>query len=97
MRIAAGNPMLMATAIVDAMAARGVPFREAHEMVGRRLASIDALAGEYGITLEGILAARNCVGGTAPDRVRQAAKAALQRLTSPTTDNRQPTTAGQTR
>ncbi|HEY8848038.1 MAG TPA: argininosuccinate lyase [Thermoanaerobaculia bacterium] len=97
MRTAAGNPMLMATAIADAMAARGVPFREAHEIVGRQLASIDTLASEYGITLEGILAARNCVGGTAPDRVKQAAKAALQRLSSPITDNRQPTTAGHAR
>jgi argininosuccinate lyase len=97
MRIAAGNPMLMATAIADAMAARGVPFREAHEIVGRQLASIDTLVNEYGITLDGILAARNCLGGTAPDRVKQAAKAALQQLSSPTTDNRQPTTAGQTR
>jgi argininosuccinate lyase len=97
MRTAAGNPMLTATAIADAMAARGVPFREAHEIVGRQLASIDALASEYGITLEGILAARNCLGGTAPDRVKQAAKAAISRLMSPTTDFRSPTTSGRTR
>jgi argininosuccinate lyase len=95
MRMAAGNPTLMATAIADAMAARGVPFREAHEIVGRQLGSIDALAREYGVTLEGILAARNCVGGTAPDRVKQAARKALEGLC--VAQAIPPAAAGQTR
>jgi argininosuccinate lyase len=56
MRAAAQSPLLMATAIADAMAARGVPFREAHERVGRQINSLDALAKEYGVTLESILA-----------------------------------------
>ncbi len=59
MRAAAQSPVLMATAIADAMAARGVPFREAHERVGRQINSLDALAKEYGVTLEGILAKKS--------------------------------------
>ena len=97
MRAAAAGPMLMATAVADAMAARGLPFREAHEVVGRELASIDELAREYGVTLDGILASKKALGGTAPERVTAAARAARARLTSSTSDHRQPTTAGQTR
>jgi argininosuccinate lyase len=79
MRSAACAPMLLATAVADAMAARGMPFREAHERVGRQLASLDALAKEYGVTLEGILAQKNAVGGTAPERVKeQAARVPLE-------------------
>ena len=74
MRAAAGSPMLIATAVADAMAARGIPFREAHEKVGRQLASIDKLANEYGVTLDGMLAKKNAMGGTAPERVKEAAK-----------------------
>jgi len=73
MRAAAAGPMLIATAVADAMAVRGVPFREAHEKVGQQLASIEKLAKEYGVTLEGILAKKNAVGGTAPARVTDAA------------------------
>ena len=73
MRAAAGSPMLIATAVADAMASKGVPFREAHERVGKQLASIDKLAKEYGVTLDGILAKKNALGGTAPEQVRQAA------------------------
>src|SRR5438105_5295606 len=97
MRAAAAGPMLMATAVADAMAARGLPFREAHEVVGRELASIDELAREYGVTLDGILASKKAFGGTAPERVTAAARAARARLTSSTSDHRQPTTVGQTR
>src|SRR5262249_5012464 len=49
MRASAGGPMLIATAVADAMASKGVPFREAHERVGRELASIDKLAAEFGV------------------------------------------------
>ena len=73
MRAAAASPMLIATAVADAMASKGVPFREAHERVGKQLASIDKLAKEYGVTLDGILAKKNALGGTAPEQVRQAA------------------------
>jgi argininosuccinate lyase len=74
MRAAAGGPMLIATAVADAMASRGIPFREAHERVGQQLASIEKLAKEYGVTLEGVLAKKNSFGGTAPDRVKEAAR-----------------------
>src|SRR5437764_6171982 len=74
MRAAAGGPMLMATAVADAMAARGMPFREAHEKVGQQLASIDKLAKEYGVTLDGIVAQKNSFGGTAPEQVKEAAR-----------------------
>jgi argininosuccinate lyase len=74
MRAAAGGPMLMATSVADAMAARGMPFREAHEKVGQQLASIDNMAKEYGVTLDGILAKKNSFGGTAPEQVKEAAR-----------------------
>jgi argininosuccinate lyase len=80
MRAAAGGPMLIATAVADAMASRGIPFREAHERVGQQLASIEKLAKEYGVTLEGVLAKKNSFGGTAPDRVKEAARVILSRI-----------------
>jgi argininosuccinate lyase len=80
MRAAAQSPMLLATAVADAMAANGTPFREAHERVGRELASIDALAKEHGVTLESILAKKSAFGGTSPERVKEAAKRMLERV-----------------
>ena len=80
MRVAAQGPMLMATAVADAMAARGVPFREAHERVGRQLASLDKLAREYGVTLDSILSKKSAFGGTAPERVKEAAQRMLEAL-----------------
>ena len=80
MRAATRGPMLMATAVADAMAARGIPFREAHERVGRQLESLDKLAEEYGVTLESILARKNALGGTAPERVKEAAQHMLEAL-----------------
>jgi argininosuccinate lyase len=80
---------------------RGVPFRDAHEIVGKAVAhaagqgvdlaelSLDTLR-EFSteiaedvfevLTLEGSVAARNHIGGTAPDQVRAAAKRAAARL-----------------
>ena len=75
MRAAAASPPLIATAVADAMAAKGTPFREAHEIVGRRLASIGELAKEHGVTLESILNQKSVLGGTAPARVAEAARA----------------------
>ena len=80
MRSAAQSPMLLATAVADAMAADGTPFRDAHERVGRDLGSIDRLAKEYGVTLESILAQKSAAGGTSPERVREAARAIAERL-----------------
>jgi argininosuccinate lyase len=79
MRTAAGNELLMATHRADMLAATGIPFREAHEMVGKTLA---ASAPEAGAApqVEDVLASKNVLGGTAPDRVLAAAKAALETL-----------------
>ena len=46
-------------------------------MVGRQLNAIDNLAKQYGVTLEAILAKKNALGGTAPQRVKQAAQQML--------------------
>jgi argininosuccinate lyase len=93
MRDAAARGFTTATDLADALVRRGVPFRDAHEIVGKavRLA-IDAgceLA-DLGLdqfkslseaidadllkslTLEGSVAARDHVGGTAPKQVRTA-------------------------
>jgi argininosuccinate lyase/amino-acid N-acetyltransferase len=77
MRNAAADDMLLATAVADAIAAKGTPFREAHEMVSRNLESLQTLAAEHGVTLESVLAKKNAIGGTSPDRVRDEAQAAL--------------------
>jgi argininosuccinate lyase len=75
MRAAAESPLLIATAVADAMAAKGTPFREAHEIVGKQLASIEELAKEHGVTLESILNQKSALGGTSPARVSEAARA----------------------
>jgi argininosuccinate lyase len=80
MRAAASSAPLIATAVADAIAATGIPFREAHEQVSSNLSSLDAMAQQHGVTLESILAKKNAIGGTSPERVRTEA------------DNRQPTT-----
>jgi argininosuccinate lyase len=77
MRDAAGSPLLMATHRADQLAAQGIPFREAHEKVGVEQAS--GLPPTRS-TPDEVLAAKNVIGGTAPDRVRAAAKAALETL-----------------
>src|SRR5205085_8287558 len=71
MREAATSPMLLATDAADELAAKGVPFRQAHEMVGRdRSKSFNSI--------ETILSKKNTAGGTAPNRVREAARKALE-------------------
>jgi len=91
LREAARGGFATATDLAEYLVRRGVPFRDAHEAVGRAV----ALAQERGVdladlpledlrafcsliepgvyevlTLEGSLAARDHVGGTAPTRVR---------------------------
>jgi argininosuccinate lyase len=70
---AAASPLLLATDAADTLAATGIPFREAHEIVGRQGSVSTASVGE-------VLAKKNVFGGTAPDRVLAAAKAALEIL-----------------
>jgi argininosuccinate lyase len=95
MRAAASDERLLATEVADALAARGVPFRTAHAIVGRRLARAE----DSGATLRGLgpsgridakdlaaldplraLAKRSAFGGTAPASVAQAARAARRRI-----------------
>ena len=101
MRAAAKLGQPTATDLADYLVKRGLPFRDAHEVVGGAV----ALAEQRGIdlselslaefvelsdlitedvydvlTLEGSVAARNHTGGTAPEQVRQAARAARSDL-----------------
>jgi argininosuccinate lyase len=95
MAAAASDDRLLATELADALAKRGIPFREAHEIVGRRIAEAEAL----GVSLAALgpkneitekdlqaldvrraLAKRDVFGGTAPRQVLRAARAAVRRL-----------------
>lgn len=95
MALAASDDRLLATELADALASRGMPFREAHEVVGRRIAEAEALGATLAalgpsqeITAQDLqaldvrraLAKRDTTGGTAPRQVARAAKAAVRRL-----------------
>lgn len=80
MRTAAGGDALIATAVADALATTGMPFREAHDQVSRNLADLPSLAKQHGVTLDGMLSKKNSYGGTAPERVREAANAARESM-----------------
>jgi argininosuccinate lyase len=70
MRAAASSPLLLATDAADELAAKGMPFREAHEIVGRdRSQSFN--------NVDAILRKKSSLGGTSPERVREAALRAL--------------------
>jgi argininosuccinate lyase len=88
MHAAASRDLLLATELADALAVRGIPFREAHEIVSARIG--DALrqqttlrdlgpsasittADLLSLDVDRALAKHAAVGGTAPTRVRQAA------------------------
>ncbi len=101
MRAAALKGFATATDLADYLVRRGVPFRDAHEAVGRAVAlgvakgcdlaqlslpelqSFSEVIGEdvYDVlTLEGSVAARDHIGGTAPSQVRAAIARARARL-----------------
>ena len=95
MRDAATDDRLLTTELADALARRGVPFRQAHEIAGRRFAAAEAsgvslleLPPADGVTkadlasvdLGRALARRGALGGTAPKRVAQAARKAAARI-----------------
>ncbi|HHH13034.1 MAG TPA: argininosuccinate lyase [Thiolapillus brandeum] len=101
MRQAALKGFATATDLADYLVRKGVPFRDAHEVVGKAVALCvergcdlaDLTLGELRafsdaidedvfdcLTLEGSVAARNHVGGTAPEQVRQAIARARERL-----------------
>ncbi len=80
MRAAASDDMLLATAVADAIAATGTPFREAHEIVSANLGKLHQLAAEHNVTLETVLEKKASAGGTSPRRVEEAARKALEAL-----------------
>ncbi|HEX8152160.1 MAG TPA: argininosuccinate lyase, partial [Thermoanaerobaculia bacterium] len=70
---AAASPLLLATDAADTLAAQGMPFREAHEIVSRNATASTA-------SVDAVLAKKSALGGTFPERVREAARAALESL-----------------
>ena len=101
MRLAATRGFATATDLADYLVRRGVPFRDAHEVVGRAVAHaldqdcdladlpIETLRGFSGaiaedvyeiLTVEGSVAARNHLGGTAPAQVHAAVARGRDRL-----------------
>ena len=101
MREAARRGFSTATDLADYLVRKGLPFRDAHEVVGKAVAhgvasgadlaemSLATLQGFHAdiaadvfdvLTLEGSVAARDHLGGTAPRQVQAAAGTALQRL-----------------
>jgi argininosuccinate lyase/amino-acid N-acetyltransferase len=95
MKSAASDDLLLATQLMDAIAERGVPFREAHGIVSRRigeglakgktLAQLGATAEITAADLKTLsvekgLAEKRALGGTAPQRVKRAAITAKRRL-----------------
>ncbi|MES9936707.1 MAG: argininosuccinate lyase, partial [Sedimenticola sp.] len=90
-----------ATDLADYLVRKGIPFRDAHEVVGKAVAlcvekecdlsdlglgELQAFSDAIGddvfevLTLEGSVAARNHIGGTAPEQVRAAIERARERL-----------------
>jgi len=101
MRAAALEGHATATDMADYLARKGVPFRDAHEIVARAvreaekagvdlvglsLARLKSFSKHIGadirkvLTLEGSVAARDHLGGTAPAQVRKAVARARKRL-----------------
>jgi argininosuccinate lyase len=90
-----------ATDLADYLVGKGIPFRDAHEIVGKSVAYgirqnkdlsdmnleelcvfSDQISDDVFsvLTLEGSVAARDHIGGTAPNQVKAAAQRALQRI-----------------
>ncbi|MES9874932.1 MAG: argininosuccinate lyase [Candidatus Sedimenticola sp. 6PFRAG7] len=101
MREATMKGFATATDLADYLVVKGIPFRDAHEVVGKAvalcvekecdlsdldLAELQAFSGAIAedvfevLTLEGSVAARNHIGGTAPEQVRAAIQRARKRL-----------------
>ncbi len=101
MREAASSGFSTATDLADYLVGLGLPFRDAHEVVGKavahgieagldladmELATLQGFCPDIGaevfdvLTLEGSIAARDHLGGTAPGQVSAAAKRALALL-----------------
>ncbi len=101
MREAALRGFSTATDLADYLVRAGVPFRDAHEIVGKSVAYGIDTAKDLGemslaelqqfsdviqedvfavLTLEGSVAARDHIGGTAPDQVRAAVERGREKL-----------------
>ena len=101
MYAAARQGFSTATDLADYLVRKGLPFRDAHEVVGKAVAHGVATGTDLSemdldelrvfsdmiaedvfsvLTLEGSVAARNHVGGTAPEQVRHAIAEARRRL-----------------
>ena len=101
MRAAAAEGFATATDLADYLVTKGVPFRDAHEVVGKAVAlctreqrGLEDLSLEelqqmspvisddvYGVlSLEGSVASRSHLGGTAPEQVKSAIVRARGRL-----------------
>jgi len=101
MRAAALQGFATATDLADYLVRKGIPFRDAHEIVGKAVAlgvregkdlseiSLDDLRQFSAdieedvftvLTLEGSVAARDHIGGTAPTQVRAAIERARKRM-----------------
>ena len=101
MRAAVMQGFATATDLADYLVKKGVPFRDAHEIVARAVRTADTSGRDLAelalaelqafnpmiakdvyavLTLEGSLAARDHVGGTAPAQVRAAIVRARQRM-----------------
>jgi argininosuccinate lyase len=101
MRAAALLGFSTATDLADYLVKKGLPFRDAHEVVGQTVAWCESNSCMLAdmpleklrkfstlieqdvykvLTLEGSMAARDHVGGTAPAQVRQALQQARKRL-----------------
>ncbi len=102
MYLAAKQGFSTATDLADYLVVKGLPFRDAHEVVGKAVAlgveskrdlsemSLEELRQFSDIiaedvfevlTLEGSVAARNHIGGTAPEQVLKAVKDGRKRIT----------------
>jgi argininosuccinate lyase len=101
MRAAAMQGFATATDLADYLVRKGLPFRDAHEVVGKAVACCvekgcdlaelelpelklfsDMIDSDVFacLTLEGSVAARNHIGGTAPQQVREAISRARDKL-----------------
>ena len=104
MRAAVMQGFATATDLADYLVKKGVPFRDAHEVVARAVRAAEAAGCDLAdlplaelqafspviaedayavLTLEGSLAARDHLGGTAPSQVRAAIARARARLQQP--------------
>jgi len=97
MHRAASRDVFMAAELTDALAERGIPYREAHEIVGRHVAaaiesntSLQELGASPEITpadlealdVERAVRRKGALGGTSPRQVARSAKAAARTIAS---------------